>query len=280
MSDDEVYLLGHADSVLRSHRWRTAENSAAYLLPYIGQRSMVLDVGCGPGTITLDFARLANAGGVVGVDRAQAVLSEATAAAGQAGISNVQFAVGDVYSLDYADGTFDVVHAHQLLQHLTDPVLALRELARVCKADGVVGVRDVDYASLAWWPPVSELDEWLDLYRRLARDNRAEPDAGRRLKSWALAAGLNVHASTAGVWCFSSSADVTWWGELWAERVAGSQMAEQAKARGLASAADLARIAQGWRRWSTAPDAWFSLVHGELICSGGAAALPPAPQDE
>lgn len=276
MSDDH-YLLGHADSVLRSHRWRTAANSAAYLLPYIGEQARILDVGCGPGTITLDFARLAGSGFVVGLDRSEAVVSEAAAAAGEAGIANGQFAVGDAYALDYAADTFDVVHAHQVLQHLTDPIRALREMARVCKPGGVIGVRDADYAAFTWWPTVPELDEWLALYRRLARSSGAEPDAGRRLKSWTQAAGLTVLASTASAWCFASDADVTWWGELWAERVAATEMSEQAKARGLATDADLGRIAQGWRRWSIDADAWFAVVHGELICSGGAASPPPDP---
>ena len=74
-------------------------------------------------------------------------------------------------------------------------------------------------------------------------------------------------SSTAGVWCFSSSDDVAWWGGMWAERVVGSGMAEQAVERGLASAEDLERLAQGWRRWAASADAWFAVLHGELLCS-------------
>src|SRR5262245_25345231 len=51
---EETYTHGHHESVLRSHRWRTIENSAAYLLPYLSPGLDVLDVGCGPGTITID----------------------------------------------------------------------------------------------------------------------------------------------------------------------------------------------------------------------------------
>lgn len=74
-------------------------------------------------------------------------------------------------------------------------------------------------------------------------------------------------ASTAGVWCFSSQDDVTWWGNMWAERVVGSGMAQQAIERGLSSAEDLDRLAQGWRRWSASADARFAVLHGELLCS-------------
>jgi ubiquinone/menaquinone biosynthesis C-methylase UbiE len=64
-SSREVYSHGHHDSVLRSHRWRTAENSAAYLLPRLNPADRLLDVGIGPGTITTDLARRLPHGWVV-----------------------------------------------------------------------------------------------------------------------------------------------------------------------------------------------------------------------
>src|SRR5262249_4062717 len=118
-SSVDRYTHGHHDSVLRSHRRRTAENSAAYLLPSLCPGMSVLDVGCGPGTITLDLAGRVAPGGVVGLDREQAPLVEAKTLA--ADTPNVAFVVGDVYALDFDDGAFDLVHAHQVLQHLTDP---------------------------------------------------------------------------------------------------------------------------------------------------------------
>ena len=78
---EDVYTHGHADSVLRSHRWRTAENSAGYLLPRLHEDARILDVGCGPGTITVDLARIATAGSVVGLDRSEDVIAEARATA-------------------------------------------------------------------------------------------------------------------------------------------------------------------------------------------------------
>ncbi|MEO7751956.1 MAG: class I SAM-dependent methyltransferase [Terracoccus sp.] len=264
---DEVYTHGHSDAVLRSHRWRTAANSAAYLLPRITADDRILDVGCGPGSITLELAELAGDGSVLGVDRSEEVIAEAASAARRAGVDNVEFVVGDVYALAQETGSFDVVHAHQLLQHVSRPVAALREMGRVCRPGGLVAARDSDYAAFTWWPEVPELDEWLTLYRTVARGNGAEPDAGRRLASWARGAGLEVVSSGAGVWCFSSPQDVAWWGGLWAERVVGSGLAQQATDRGLATTADLERLADGWRRWAGSPDAWFVVLHGEVICT-------------
>src|SRR5215471_12089582 len=151
-SSSDTYLHGHHDSVLRSHRWRTAENSAGYLLPRLRPDARVLDVGCGPGTITADLAARVPDGEVIGIDAARDVLAQARQEAERRGQRNVRFGTGDVYRLDFADGTFDVVHAHQVLQHLTDPVAALREMRRVCKPGGIVAARDGDYGGIFWFP--------------------------------------------------------------------------------------------------------------------------------
>jgi ubiquinone/menaquinone biosynthesis C-methylase UbiE len=266
-TSEDVYTHGHSESVLRSHRWRTAENSAGYLLPSLRADSRILDVGCGPGTITVDLARRASAGSVVGMDRSESVIGEAQLAAEQAGTTNLTLGVGDVYSLDYPSQEFDVVHAHQVLQHLTDPVAALREMARVCRPGGVVAAQDADYSGFTWHPAVPELDDWLKLYLAVARGNRAEPNAGRFLKSWAMSAGLEVTSSGASVWCYSSQEEVAWWGGLWAERVVASDLAIQAVAGGWATRQQLERLADGWQRWASAPDAWFALLHGYVLCS-------------
>jgi ubiquinone/menaquinone biosynthesis C-methylase UbiE len=78
-----TYTHGHHDSVLQSHRRRAVANSAAYLLPHLAPGMHVVDVGCGPGTITLDLARLVGPDGqVIGVDSApEAVEAAQTAAA-------------------------------------------------------------------------------------------------------------------------------------------------------------------------------------------------------
>src|SRR5690606_8133517 len=177
---------GHHESVLRSHAWRTAENSAAYLLGVLEPHMRILDIGCGPGTITADLAALVPDGQVTGLDREPAILERARAVAEGRGLTNTGFTTGDVHALDFPDGTFSVVHAHQVLQHVGDPVRALREMRRVTGPGGFVAVRDSDYAAMTWYPGSSGMDRWLDLYRRVARANGGEPDAGRRLKSWAL----------------------------------------------------------------------------------------------
>jgi SAM-dependent methyltransferase len=265
-STAETYLHGHHDSVLRSHRWRTAENSAGYLLAALPDTARVLDVGCGPGTITVDLAARVPGGQVVGVDQAPDVLAVARQEAGRRGRSNVGFGVGNAYHLAFGDGTFDVVHAHQVLQHLPDPVSALAEMRRVCRAGGLVAARDGDYGGMLWFPEDPELAEWLALYQRVARALGGEPDAGRRLLSWARAAGFAEVEASASVWCYTAPADRSWWGTLWAERLTESPFGDHVVERALASRADLRRLAEAWLRWAASDDGWFLIPHGEVLC--------------
>ena len=259
-----TYLQGHHDSVLRSHRWRTAENSAAHLLPHLRPGMRVLDVGCGPGTITRDLGTLVGpAGEVLGVDSAPDVVAQAAQAYD---LPQVRFAVGDALHLDLPDGAYDVVHAHQVLQHLTDPVAALREMRRVTRPGGLVAVRDADYAAMTWHPAVPALDRWLEVYRATARAHDAEPDAGRRLLGWAQAAGFAEVVPSASTWCFATPEDRQWWGEMQADRIVASRIAGEAVDRGLARADELPELAAGWRAWAASDDGWFAVLHGELLC--------------
>lgn len=262
----DVYTHGHHESVLRSHTWRNAENSAGYLLDRLRPGLDLLDVGCGPGTITIDLARRVAPGRVTGIDRSPEVVAEARRHAEQSGIA-ISLAVADVYGLEFADACFDVVHAHQVLQHLTDPVAALREMRRVTRRGGTVAVRDSDYSCFSWAPLDPLLTRWLAVYRAVARHNRAEPDAGRFLKSWARAAGFVSVVVSSSTWTHADEASCAWWGELWADRCEHSAFGEQAVDYGLSSRDELAEIADAWRRWSRHPDAFFAVLHGEVLAT-------------
>ena len=262
-----MYLHGHHESVLRSHRWRTADNSAAYLLPRLEPGQSLLDVGCGPGTITCDLATLVAPGRITALEQTDQALSLARDEVAKRGITNIDFMVGDVHDLlDIPDDQYDVVHAHQVLQHVADPMRALAEMRRVAKPGGLVAARDSDYGGFVWAPAVAELDEWLALYQRLARDVGGEPDAGRWLLALAHNAGFTDVVASSSTWCFATPEDRSWWGGLWAERVTESAFAERARAIGVTDD-DLARIADGWRRWSLADDGWFSVLHGEILAA-------------
>ncbi len=261
-----TYLHGHEESVLRAHRVRTAENSAAYLLPHLLPGMRVLDLGSGPGTLTVDLARTVAPGETVAVDASPAAAELTRAAAADAGV-DVTMLVAQADDLPFAADAFDVVHAHQLLQHVPDPVAVLREMRRVTRPGGLVAVRDADYAAMTWHPGSDGLDEWRALYREVARAAGGEPDAGRHLRSWALAAGFAPDAleCTAGTWCFATDEEREWWSQSWADRVTTSTFARHARANALADDVALEEIAEAWRAWGTTPDGWFAVLNAEVL---------------
>ena len=261
-----VYTHGHHESVLRAHRRRTAKDSAGYLLPHLRPGMSVLDVGCGPGTITVDLAALVAPGQVTAVELTDAALDLARAEARARNQSNISFVTSDVHALDFPDNIFDVVHAHQVLQHVADPVQALRELRRVCMPDGIVAVRDADYAGFIWFPLLPTLERWRELYDEAARANGGEPDAGRRLLSWAQEAGFDDITPTGSMWCFATPETRDWWGRMWADRIVESALARQLVDSGMATTAELNDISSAWRDWAAAPNAWLAIPHGEILC--------------
>lgn len=264
MTRNATYTHGHHESVLSAHQWRTVENSAAYLIEHLRRGATVLDVGCGPGTITAGLAARVAPGRVVAADAAAAVLNEART--NTADLDNVEFAVADAHALDYPDGTFDIVHAHQILQHIADPVRALREMRRVTRPGGVVAVREADFGTMIWHPDPPGMDAWLPVYYKVARGNGGEPDAGRRLVSWARAAGFTDITASASAWCYATPEEREWWSESWGGRLRNSAVADHAMAGGHATREELQHIYEGWKEWAAAEDGWYSVTHGEIIC--------------
>jgi ubiquinone/menaquinone biosynthesis C-methylase UbiE len=268
-SPADRYTHGHHESVLRSHTWRTAENSAKFLLPHLRSGDTLLDVGCGPGTISADLARVVSPDTVVGVDQSAEVIALARANIEGHDYSNLSFGVGDVYALEFADSSFNVAYAHQVLQHLSDPVRALKEVRRVLRAGGLLAVRDADYGAFAWAPGDQRLDRWLELYHEITRANDAEADAGRYLARWVADAGFTVWTESSSEWTFETNEERMWWGELWADRVLHSDFAHHGLEYGLTTPDELSDISDAFNEWSLNEDGTFVVAHNEVLARNG-----------
>lgn len=268
--------------MLASHVWRTAENSAAYLLPHLDtyleglskehrrhDPPRLLDVGCGPGSITIDFARILAKykGSVVGVDPSADVIEQARETAKRLGVENVEFMVGDALNLDFEDESFDITHAHQVLQHVPDPVKVMQELRRVCKPGGITAAREAIFSAITIFPLIDGLKDWQQAWTEVAESDGGKPDAGCELVRFALDGGFRrdqIEAS-AGNWCYSGR-DSAWWGKSWAERCRKSDFPTKAPAKGLATKDDCEKWAKAFEDWSECEDAWMGFLHGEVVC--------------
>ncbi|GAA5952721.1 hypothetical protein JCM8115_002331 [Rhodotorula mucilaginosa] len=257
------YPSGHDETVLRSHRTRTAANSAAHLLPLLRKTDKLLDIGCGPGTITCGFAP--HVADVLGIEHPAAgedVLVKARAEAQAQGVQdNVRFEHADALALPYEDEAFDVVFCHQVLQHVPDPVGVLREMRRVSKR--IVAARESDRGTFVYFPPDKTLERFDHLWYEVARAGGGEPDAGRRLKAWAVEAGFANDKVT--VTAGNSTPEVREWSQMCAARTRDSDFAKKAVELELATQDELREMAEAWKRWGEQDGAWYGYLHGELI---------------
>lgn len=270
MKDDdapnrETYLHGHHPVVVDEHARRSAERNAAYLLPHLKPGMSMLDIGCGPGSITAGLAEAVSPGQTVGVDMSESALERATADAEAAALANADYRVGDAYALPFPDESFDSAHMHQVLQHLADPAKAVREAIRVLKPGGVFGVTEVDWDTAVFWPHTSETDRFLEIYDEVALHNGGDPDFGRRLRSMFEPLGLDRTELSALAWTFGDAASTEQWGDLWRSRIQESNIATVAVGTGISTREELAEVGEGLHDWGQSSDAFFSITHTQVV---------------
>ena len=154
-----------------------------------------LDVGSGGGDVTLELARRARSGRVVGIDVDEAKIEIARAEAREAGIDNVEYRCEDLRSAELGSA-FDIVHARFVLTHLTDPQAAADGLVRALRPGGVLVVQDIDYSGSFCEPRHPSFERYVDLYSLAARARGVDPDIGPRLPAILANAGcrpVHVH---------------------------------------------------------------------------------------
>jgi len=243
---------------------RSAEVYADFLIPHLTSETDLLDVGCGPGTISVGLAGRART--VVGVDLEDG-FDEARTHADATGIDNVGFRVGDVHSLGFPDDAFDACLAHSMLETLERPLDALREIRRVLRPSGVLGVASVEYGGLILHGPgVEQLRRFYAIREELwEREWSLHPYRGRELRGLLQAAGFErVEASTKYL-SYGTSEDVRSFGRGRAEDCRDDEYAEAALRRGLATAEELNAMERAWVAWSEAPDAFAAFAWGRAL---------------
>ena len=221
------YTHGHHEAVLRSHRWRTVENSAAYLIPHLVPGTSILDIGCGPGTITLDLAERVAPAPVLGIDVAPAAIEAALAERERQGTTNAEFRTADLYALDIDDDSFDIVHAHQVLQHLRTPVAALARDATCPASPKASSPRRRLRGQVPGTPPFPQMEApGTDVRRGSPSFNNGE-SLQRRPVPVVVAprAGFTDVQPGASTLVLRDARGRAWWGELWADRITQSAIA-------------------------------------------------------
>lgn len=278
------YTQGYSSNTVATQQARTAESEAAFLLPHLRTTDYILDVGCGPGTITIGFTRYATKGRTIGIDISPDVLRKAKSVAAEAGCSmkweqpgSVIFEEGDILKgLPYPDETFDVFYCAQVFGYLPPPDLpfrALSEMRRVLKPGGIIATRDgVDQH---FYPRSLNLDRlWVQNFNRAVHwsDGSWSPDADSTaaiMPALFRRAGFNADAGRVrigvGTTLYSGRETREWLAKRAESQLQQEDPLRQNWLRAGITEEEIQHTLLAVRKWAETEDAWYAALQCEIL---------------
>jgi ubiquinone/menaquinone biosynthesis C-methylase UbiE len=266
ISSGEEYAHGYDSALaLKMHTSRTADKQAGWFLPYLQPGMSLLDCGCGSGSITIGLAKVVVPGPVTGVDISEIEIERARNRAAAAGLPNIRFEVDNVYQLHFPDNSFDALFSHNVLEHMGEPDKALREMQRVLKPEGIIGIRNTDMGGLLLAPENELIQRSFAIYEADWESVGGHPRLGRYLRGLLTEAGFVDVAASASYDVYSTLESLRFVSQIGAARVAEPDFVERVIERGLASADDLEAMHTAWLAWPEFSNAFYAIAHGEAV---------------
>ena len=261
------YTMGFSEEIMESFRRYTAASCAAYLLPRLQPGFRVLDVGCGPGSISVGLAEAVAPGELHGIDMEPSQIEVAGHLAQSHGRDNVILQVADALNLPFEDDYFDAVHCHNILMHVPDTAALLTELKRVLKPGGIIGAREMIVGSSFTYPDYGVISHAWDMFADLLEADDGHPQMGRELKGRLAHAGFSDIEVSATIDVYSHPEDVAfiyWVVQNW---FLSPEILEAAIKYG-ASTQELAdQISQTYEKWREDPAAFCAIAFGEATAT-------------
>ncbi len=263
MADDtrERYSLGYgAASDLMADR--SLYTQAGFFLHHLRSGSDLLDCGCGPGTITLGLAEEVAPGQVVGIDIEESQITRAEALAVEKGVSNVQFEVASAFELPFEDNSFDILFSNNMLEHVSSPLAAIKEMHRVLKSGGVIGVRATAHRKDIVEPDNPWIDKYWAIIEEMYRLNGSDPRIGGRLRGLLREAGFFSIEASASYNCPSTPDEINLWVRT---ALTPTYVEDRAIELGLTDRSEYNEIKKAWIAWGEHPDAFMARARGEAV---------------
>jgi SAM-dependent methyltransferase len=253
------------DHSITSFQQKRGGDAAAFFAPFLTPGMRLLDIGCGPGTITAALAGIV--GTAIGVDIEPNAIAAARQLAANSSAPNLSFVEADMTALPFEDEAFDAVFFHAVLYHQSKVKLTqtLAEARRVLKPGGVLGTRDADAGGNILYPEIDGVRLALALWQRWYEHD--DPDAlrfGRRQSAMLRAHGF------APVWAGASYVNHSADAASRTEAVADARrsllgLGPQLVSKGLATGEEIEAALAGWDAWGRDPDAVYFRCRCECV---------------
>lgn len=262
----ERYLHGYEEWTRRWMESRTAEREWELLMPHLAPGMALIDCGCGPGSITIGLAEAVAPGEVLGIDIEPRQLEAARQNAEGRGIHNVRFEQGSIYEIPRPDATFDVAVAHFVIEHVSDPPRALREMRRVLRPGGVAAIKDPYYPAFVFRPQTPEIALFQDLMARWQRRNGASTAYAVDLRSHLIDAGFSRTEARPGIETVAGAGeDAMAFRMILENQVKEANFREVILGEGWATEAQLDRISACGAEFAKRPDAFGFIVYVQAL---------------
>jgi ubiquinone/menaquinone biosynthesis C-methylase UbiE len=262
----EQYTLGYDSAyTLKFHASRTAARQAAFYLPYLQPGMRLLDCGCGSGSITVGLAQVVAPGQVTGIDISEAEVARARDRAAAEDITNVHFEVGNVYQLAFPAHSFDALFAHNVLEHVGEPIKALREMQRVLKPGGVLGVRDVDWGGFLVRDTAEVVHKYWVWYEAVWARAGGHSRIGRELRGLLHEAGFVDVVGSASYDAYGDPDALRFLSEIFTSRCSQPDFVTQVVEHGLAEQERIEELKAALQVWPEDPNAFAAVAHCEVI---------------
>jgi ubiquinone/menaquinone biosynthesis C-methylase UbiE len=263
--------MGHSKATTASHESRTIETDAAFVIPYIQPHHRILDVGCGPGTITLGFVPLVPSGEVIGVDYSAEIVERARDLAGSKGFGDkVTFNQASLLErMPFEDDSFDVVFASQVFVHIQpkeNAILAMKECRRVLKPGGILASREG--VVMHFHPYGAELQRlWTN---NLLRSIGTDGFIGSHMRGWLREAGFDVENPEkaklgGGSTVYASREKCQWWASAFTGRLANGEKFRESWLKAGISEEECDRCIEVLQRWGRSDDAYYGILQSESL---------------
>lgn len=268
---EKIYPFGYSPAAVGMMQNRSAENNAGFFLEYLSPGNTVVDIGCGPGSITVGLAAAVAPGEVVGIDIEPSQTALGRERAKSLGLENCRFETGSVYELPIPDDSVDAVYGHTILMQFSDLDPVLAEIRRVLRPGGVIGFREIDIGASFFHSENSVLKEVMFTLRRSILHNEGNPDIGRALPSLLSSAGFEILSAGVTYVCAATpeakSGMYAAMTRLWEQ----SGFSVQAESLGWISTSERAAIPARLTRESNDPGSFSGTSYAEVVARKGGA---------